>query len=82
MPRGALRRNGIFASFFEAEASRLAEARHEMSRRLLAGGRLKDGIRCVGRGAYNPSRVWSCRRVWQVWSRCWKLFSRMEHFAR
>jgi hypothetical protein len=35
--------------YFEAEASRLAEARHEMSRRFLAGGRLKDGVRCVGR---------------------------------
>ena len=35
-----LRRNGIFESFFEAEASRLAEACHEMSRRFLAGGRL------------------------------------------
>jgi hypothetical protein len=44
MPRGALRSNGIFAGFFEAEASRLAEARHEMSRRFLAGGRLKDGF--------------------------------------
>ncbi|CAA9397663.1 Phosphoheptose isomerase 1 [uncultured Rubrobacteraceae bacterium] len=35
-----LRRNGIFESFFEAEAPRLAEACHEMSRRFLAGGRL------------------------------------------
>jgi len=35
-----LRRNGIFESFFEAEASRLAEACHEMSRRFLDGGRL------------------------------------------
>src|SRR5215210_1793284 len=35
-----LRRNGIFESFFEAEASRLAEACYEMSRRFLAGGRL------------------------------------------
>ena len=35
-----LRRNAIFQSFFEAEASRLAEACHEMSRRFLAGGRL------------------------------------------
>jgi D-sedoheptulose 7-phosphate isomerase len=35
-----LRRNGIFESFFEAEASRLAEASYEMSRRFLAGGRL------------------------------------------
>src|SRR5215207_7907105 len=35
-----LRRNGIFERFFEAEASRLAEACHEMSRRFLAGGRL------------------------------------------
>ena len=35
-----LRRNGIFESFFEAEATRLAEACHEMSRRFLAGGRL------------------------------------------
>ncbi|HET7270388.1 MAG TPA: SIS domain-containing protein [Rubrobacter sp.] len=35
-----LRRNAIFESFFEAEASRLAEACHEMSRRFLAGGRL------------------------------------------
>jgi D-sedoheptulose 7-phosphate isomerase len=37
---GLLRRNGIFESFFEAEAPRLAEACHEMSRRFLAGGRL------------------------------------------
>jgi D-sedoheptulose 7-phosphate isomerase len=35
-----LRRNAIFESFFEAEAARLAEACHEMSRRFLAGGRL------------------------------------------
>src|SRR5215210_6663023 len=35
-----LRRNGIFESFFEAEAPRLAEACHEMSRRFLEGGRL------------------------------------------
>jgi D-sedoheptulose 7-phosphate isomerase len=35
-----LRRNGIFESFFEAEASRLTEACHEMSRRFLDGGRL------------------------------------------
>ena len=35
-----LRRNAIFQSFFEAEATRLAEACHEMSRRFLAGGRL------------------------------------------
>src|ERR671920_716797 len=35
-----LRRNGIFESFFEAEAPRLAESCHEMSRRFLAGGRL------------------------------------------
>jgi D-sedoheptulose 7-phosphate isomerase len=35
-----LRRNQIFESFFEAEAPRLAEACHQMSRRFLAGGRL------------------------------------------
>ena len=35
-----LRRNQIFESFFEAEAPRLAEACHEMSRRFLSGGRL------------------------------------------
>src|SRR5688572_22270798 len=35
-----LRRNGIFESFFDAEAPRLARACHEMSRRFLAGGRL------------------------------------------
>jgi D-sedoheptulose 7-phosphate isomerase len=35
-----LRRNAIFEAFFEAEASRLAEACHEMARRFLAGGRL------------------------------------------
>jgi D-sedoheptulose 7-phosphate isomerase len=37
---GLLRRNGIFESFFAAEAPRLAEACHEMSKRFLAGGRL------------------------------------------
>jgi D-sedoheptulose 7-phosphate isomerase len=35
-----LRRNGIFEAFFRAEAPRLAEACHEMSRRFLDGGRL------------------------------------------
>jgi D-sedoheptulose 7-phosphate isomerase len=35
-----LRRNGVFEDFFNAEAPRLAEACHEMSRRFLAGGRL------------------------------------------
>src|SRR5215218_8158585 len=35
-----LRRNVVFEVFFEAEAPRLAEACHEMSRRFLAGGRL------------------------------------------
>jgi D-sedoheptulose 7-phosphate isomerase len=35
-----LRRNQIFESFFDAEAPRLAEACHEMSRRFLAGGKL------------------------------------------
>src|SRR5918998_1837374 len=35
-----LRRNKIFESFFRAEAPRLAEACHEMSRRFLSGGRL------------------------------------------
>ena len=35
-----LRRNAVFESFFETEASRLAGACHEMSRRFLAGGRL------------------------------------------
>ena len=35
-----LRRNAIFEAFFEAEAPRLAEACHEMSRRFLRGGRL------------------------------------------
>ncbi|HEU4495138.1 MAG TPA: SIS domain-containing protein [Rubrobacteraceae bacterium] len=35
-----LRRNKVFETFFEAEAPRLAEACHEMSRRFLAGGRL------------------------------------------
>src|SRR5215212_782613 len=38
--RELLRRNGIFETFFEAEAPRLAEACHEMARRFLAGGRL------------------------------------------
>jgi D-sedoheptulose 7-phosphate isomerase len=33
-------RNGVFEAFFKAEAPRLAEACHEMSRRFLAGGRL------------------------------------------
>jgi D-sedoheptulose 7-phosphate isomerase len=33
-------RNTTFEAFFEAEAPRLAEACHEMSRRFLAGGRL------------------------------------------
>lgn len=37
---GLLRRNGVFESFFEAEAPRLAEACHEMSKRFLDGGRL------------------------------------------
>jgi D-sedoheptulose 7-phosphate isomerase len=35
-----LLRNRIFEAFFEAEAPRLAEACHEMSRRFLSGGRL------------------------------------------
>jgi D-sedoheptulose 7-phosphate isomerase len=35
-----LQRNGLFETFFRAEAPRLAEACHEMSRRFLAGGRL------------------------------------------
>jgi D-sedoheptulose 7-phosphate isomerase len=35
-----LRRNSVFENFFRAEAPRLAEACHEMSRRFLAGGRL------------------------------------------
>jgi D-sedoheptulose 7-phosphate isomerase len=35
-----LRRNKVFEAFFKAEAPRLAEACHEMSRRFLAGGRL------------------------------------------
>ena len=35
-----LRRNAVFESFFNAEAPRLAEACHEMSRRFMAGGRL------------------------------------------
>ena len=38
-----LRRNEISESFFEAEAPRLAEACHEMSRRFLA-----DGSWCLG----------------------------------
>jgi D-sedoheptulose 7-phosphate isomerase len=42
-----LRRNDIFAAFFMAEAPRLAQACHEMSRRFLAGGRLL----AFGRGA-------------------------------
>jgi D-sedoheptulose 7-phosphate isomerase len=32
-----LRRNGIFETFFEVEAPRLAQACHEMFRRFLAG---------------------------------------------
>ncbi len=35
-----LKRDAIFESFFESEASRLSEACHEMSRRFTAGGRL------------------------------------------
>src|SRR5919199_597552 len=35
-----LRRNKVFESFFKAEAPRLAEACHEMSRQFLSGGRL------------------------------------------
>src|ERR687897_3573984 len=35
-----LRRNSVLENFFRAEAPRLAEACHEMSRRFLAGGRL------------------------------------------
>jgi D-sedoheptulose 7-phosphate isomerase len=35
-----LRRNDVFGAFFKAEAPRLAETCHEMSRRFLAGGRL------------------------------------------
>jgi D-sedoheptulose 7-phosphate isomerase len=35
-----LQRNGVFETFFKTEASRLAEACHEMSRRFLEGGRL------------------------------------------
>lgn len=35
-----VRRNGSFETFFESEASTLAEACHEMSRRFLKGGRL------------------------------------------
>lgn len=42
-----LRRNAIFAAFFQAEAPRLARACHEMSRRFTAGGRLL----AFGRGA-------------------------------
>src|SRR5215208_306094 len=34
------RRNKVFETFFEAEAPRLAEACHEMSRRFLDGGQL------------------------------------------
>ena len=37
---GLLQRNAVFETFFEAEAPRLAEACHEVSRRFLAGGRL------------------------------------------
>lgn len=44
-----LRRNAVFEAFFTAEASRLAEACQEMSRRFLAGGRLL----AFGRGAAN-----------------------------
>lgn len=46
--RRLLTRNDIFASFFAREATRLAEACHEMSRRFLAGGRLL----AFGRGPY------------------------------
>jgi D-sedoheptulose 7-phosphate isomerase len=35
-----LRRSGVFEAFFKAEAPRVAETCHEMSRRFLAGGRL------------------------------------------
>jgi D-sedoheptulose 7-phosphate isomerase len=35
-----LRRNAVCEAFFDAEAGRLAQACHEMSRRFLAGGRL------------------------------------------
>lgn len=42
-----LRRNAVFARFFQQEAPRLAVACHEMSRRFLAGGRLL----AFGRGA-------------------------------
>jgi D-sedoheptulose 7-phosphate isomerase len=35
-----LRRNGVFESFFKAEASRLAEGCYEMSRRFLIDSRL------------------------------------------
>src|SRR5215211_1578291 len=35
-----LRRNGVFETFFKAQAPRLAEACHEMSRRFLGGGHL------------------------------------------
>ena len=34
-----LGRSEVLESFFKAEAPRLAEARHEISRRFLAGGR-------------------------------------------
>jgi hypothetical protein len=33
-----LQRNGVFETFFKSEASRLAEACDEMSRRFLVGG--------------------------------------------
>jgi D-sedoheptulose 7-phosphate isomerase len=42
-----LRRNDVFTAFFTAEAPRLAQACHEMSRRFLTGGRLL----AFGRGA-------------------------------
>jgi D-sedoheptulose 7-phosphate isomerase len=42
-----LGRNRVFETFFKSEASRLARASHEMSRRFLAGGRLL----AFGRGA-------------------------------
>ncbi|HWE60794.1 MAG TPA: SIS domain-containing protein [Chloroflexota bacterium] len=42
-----LRRNAVFAAFFDVEAPRLARACHEMSRRFLDGGRLL----AFGRGA-------------------------------
>lgn len=35
-----LRRNDVFETFFQTEALRLAEARHEMFCRFLTGGRL------------------------------------------